>query len=172
MANRCSLCVNCRPTLHARLAGCQARFATGRADRAPLVSRRVILPEAGHMSDDIEIRQSTISGRGVFARRQFRKGETVLRWDVSRKIRRDRIDSLSSEEHHFLNPFDNTFFVLLGEPERYVNHSCANNTRVEQFTDVAVRDILRGEEITSDYRSGGSAVDFVCRCGAPNCRNA
>src|ERR1700736_2674488 len=37
------------------------------------------------MNDDIEIRQSTISGRGVFAPRQFRKGETVLRWDVSRK---------------------------------------------------------------------------------------
>jgi len=124
------------------------------------------------MNDDIEIRRSTISGRGVFARRQFRKGETVLTWDVSRKIPRDRIDSLASEERHFLNPFDNDFFVLLGEPERYVNHSCANNTQVEEFTDVAVRDILPGEEITSDYRSGGAVVDFVCRCGAPNCCDA
>ena len=50
--------------------------------------------------------------------------------------------------------------VLLGEPERYVNHSCANNTGVEEFTDVAVRDILPGEEITSDYRSGGAVVDL------------
>ena len=132
----------------------------------------VILPEARQMKDDIEIRPSTISGRGVFARRRFRKGETVLKWDVSRKIRRDRIDSLSAEEHHFVNPFDDDFFLLVGEPERYVNHSCANNTRVEQFTDVAVRDILPGEEITSDYRSGGAIVDFVCRCGAPHCCNA
>ena len=124
------------------------------------------------MNADIEIRQSTISGRGVFARRQFRKGETVLTWDVSRKIRRDSIDSLSSEEHHFLNPFDDAFFVLLGEPERYVNHPCAKNTRVEQFTDIAMRDILPGGEITSDYRSGGAVVDFVCRCGAPNCCKA
>src|SRR5712692_7493693 len=120
------------------------------------------------MNDDIEIRQSSISGRGVFARRQFRKGETVFRWDLSQKIGRGNIDSLSSEQHHFLNPFNDDFFVLLGEPERYVNHSCANNTRVEQFTDVAVRDILPGEEITSDYRSGGAVVDFACRCGAPN----
>jgi len=124
------------------------------------------------MNDHVEVRQSTISGRGVFARRQFRKGETVLAWDLSRKIPRDGVDSLSSKERHFLNPFDDASFVLLGEPERYVNHSCANNTRVEQFTDIAVRDILPGEEITSDYRSGGAAVDFVCRCGAPNCRNA
>ena len=124
------------------------------------------------MNNDIEIGQSNISGRGVFARRQFGQGEVVLRWDVSQKIRRDRIDSVSSEEHHFLNPFDDDFFVLLGEPERYVNHSCANNTRVERFTDIAVRDILPGDEITSDYRSGGVAVDFVCRCSAPNCCNA
>jgi SET domain-containing protein len=132
----------------------------------------VILLEARSMNDDTEIGQSTISGRGVFARRQFRKGETVLRWDVSRKIRRDQIDSLPSEERHFLNPFDEAFFVLLGEPERYMNHSCANNTRVGQFTDIAIRDIFLGEEITSDYRSGGAVVDFVCRCGAPNCCNA
>lgn len=124
------------------------------------------------MNNDIVIGSSNISGRGVFARRAFRKGEIVLRWDVSQKIRRDNIDSLPLEQRHFLNPFDDEFFVLLGEPERYVNHSCANNTRVEEFTDLAVRDILPGEEITSDYRSGGAVVDFVCCCGAPNCRNA
>jgi len=123
------------------------------------------------MNNDIVIGSSNISGRGVFARRRFRKGETVLRWDLSQKIRRDTIDSVPLEQRHFLNPFDDEFFVLLGEPERCVNHSCANNTRVEAFTDVAVRDILPGEEITSDYRSGGAAVDFVCSCGAPNCRN-
>ena len=123
------------------------------------------------MNNDIVIGPSNISGRGVFARRAFRKGEIVLRWDVSQKIGRDNIESLPLEQRHFLNPFDDEFMVLLGEPERYVNHSCANNTRVEEFTDVAVRDILPGEEITSDYQSGGAVVGFVCCCGAPNCRN-
>ena len=121
------------------------------------------------MRDDIETRPSHISGRGVFARRRFARGEIVFRWDVSRKIRRDRVDSLPPEEHHFLNPFDDEFLVLLPEPERCVNHSCDSNTRIERFTDVAVRDILPGEEITSDYRSGNVEIDFVCRCGAPNC---
>jgi SET domain-containing protein len=124
------------------------------------------------VNDDLEIRPSTISGRGVFARRRFEKGETIFRWDLSRKIRRDAIDSLLPEERHFLNPFDAEYFVVVGEPERYVNHSCANNTRVEQFADVAIRDILPGEEITSDYRSGGAAIEFVCRCGAPGCRGS
>jgi hypothetical protein len=122
-------------------------------------------------ADGVDIRESGISGRGVFARRRFRKGETVFRWDVSRKIRRDAIELVSGEDRHFLNPFDEEFFIVVAEPERYVNHSCANNTRVEHFTDVATRDILPGEEITSDYRSGGAAIDFECSCGAPNCRN-
>jgi len=127
-------------------------------------------PAAG--AHDIEIRQSGISGRGVFARRRFRRGETIFRWDLSRKIRRDQIGLVSAEERHFLNPFDEEFLLLVAEPERYVNHYCANNTRVEHFTDVVVRDILPGEEITSDYRSGGATIDFVCRCGAANCCGA
>src|ERR1700730_4159556 len=101
-------------------------------------TRGTSVAKARHMNNDIVIGSSNISGRGVFARRAFRKAEIVLRWDVSQKIRRDNIDSLPLEQRHFLNPFDDEFFVLLGEPERYVNHSCANNTRVEEFTDVAV----------------------------------
>jgi len=123
------------------------------------------------MNDGIEIRSSGINGRGVFALRRFREGETVLVWNLSRKVRRDDIASVSAEERHFLNPFDDEFLVLLGEPERCVNHSCQNNTRVERFTDVAIREIVPGEEITSDYQSGGVPVDFECRCGAPNCRS-
>jgi hypothetical protein len=69
------------------------------------------------MQDDIEIREFGISGRGVFARRRFRTGETVFRWDLSRKIRRDEIDSLSAEERHFLNPFDEDYFVLMWPSE-------------------------------------------------------
>src|SRR5262249_40046355 len=96
-------------------------------------------------ADDIDLRESAISGGGVFARRRFRRGETVFRWDLSRKIRRDAIELVSVEDRHFLNPFDEEFFVVIAEPERFVNHSCANNTHVEHFTDVAIRDILPGE---------------------------
>jgi hypothetical protein len=71
-------------------------------------------PKARHMNNDIVIGSSNISGRGVFARRAFRKSEIVLRWDVSQKIRRDNIESLPLEQRHFLNPFDDEFFVLLG----------------------------------------------------------
>ena len=60
---------------------------------------------------------------------------------------------------------------ILQPPERFVNHSCNNNTIVRNLCDVAVRDIQVGEEITSDYSSSDSGnQSFLCACGAPNCR--
>ncbi len=56
-------------------------------------------------------------------------------------------------------------------PERYVNHSCVANTQVKDFCDVAVRDISKGEEITSDYSEGLlSGFSMRCNCGSKNCR--
>ena len=121
------------------------------------------------MPNDVEIGKSKLSGQGLFARRHFTKGELVLRWDTSHKIARTEVDSLDAAEQHYLNPYDESFYILLSEPERYVNHSCDNNTKVVNFCDVAVREIAPGEEITSDYRSGGVEIDFECGCGAATC---
>lgn len=123
------------------------------------------------MAGDIEVRTSKVSGRGVFALRRFSMGEVVLRWDTSNKIPRSKLATVPEPERHFLNPYDDQSFVLLPEPERFVNHSCSSNTRVVNFCDVAVRDIMAGEEITSDYRSGGVEIDFECNCGAAECCN-
>ncbi len=121
------------------------------------------------MPSDIEVGKSKLSGRGLFARRSFSKGEVVLRWDTSHKIPRTQVDFVEAAEQHYLNPYDEKFYILLSEPERYVNHSCDNNTEVVNFCDVAIRDIASGEEITSDYRSGGVEIDFECACGSATC---
>jgi len=55
-------------------------------------------------------------------------------------------------------------------PEKYVNHSCNANTRVGNQCDIAIRDIKKGEEITSDYGKEGSFISFKCECGSKNCR--
>lgn len=54
-------------------------------------------------------------------------------------------------------------------PERYMNHSCDANTYVVGRSDVALRDILPGEEITSDYLDLDTE-NFMCNCNAENCR--
>ncbi len=65
--------------------------------------------------------------------------------------------------------------VLLGFPDRCVNHSCDPSAWVRYEGDaawlVARRDLAAGDEITCDYNiniTGGSS--WPCRCGAARCR--
>lgn len=62
-------------------------------------------------------------------------------------------------------------------PARYVNHSCNANTYVKNFSDVANRDIKKGEEITGNYSNEEveeiiPRKTVVCKCGSKKCRNA
>lgn len=118
----------------------------------------------------VEVRRSPIHGVGVYARRAFEAGEVVLRWDTSRRLTAEEWAALPEEERRYTHPFDARTALLVGPPERYVNHSCDNNTVVRDFCDVAVRRISAGEEVTSDYSADGSGSAFACRCGAKDCR--
>lgn len=61
--------------------------------------------------------------------------------------------------------------VLCWDHGRFVNHSCAPNCRSTGFDlEIAVRDILAGDEITDDYGSLNVDYEFDCRCGSPSCR--
>jgi hypothetical protein len=107
---------------------------------------------------------------GLFALRTFATGEVVLRWDLSQLIPKDEFALLSPAEQHYNHPFDEDRLILVQPPERFVNHSCNNNTEVRNFCDLAIRRISPGEEITSSYSSDESGSRFVCSCGSENCR--
>ena len=118
---------------------------------------------------------SRIHGRGVFARREFHRGELVLPIDDSRVVTAsDPLDSSKGElEHHqdYLGDHD----VLMQEPERYINHCCEPSALVKTYDGgryvVVYRDLSAGEEITYDYciNSYGD-FEWECRCGHPRCR--
>ena len=116
-------------------------------NREPVTTSRRV-----NTDPDIEIRPSAIDGMGVFALRSFQPGDVVLRWDVSHLIRKADTSQLPETERHYTHPFDNDGLVLVQPPERFVNHSCDNNTEVRDFSDVAIRDIHPGEELTSNSR--------------------
>jgi SET domain-containing protein len=118
----------------------------------------------------IEVRNSVIKGSGVFAVKTIRKGETVIIWHPKKQLTLSDIANLSDAEKHYVLPLDQNTFLLMGEPERYVNHSCDPNTRVHKLADVAMRDINAGEEITGDYASDGILIGFSCNCGSKNCK--
>ena len=121
-------------------------------------------------TEGVEVRQSKIQGRGLYALRSFATGEVLLRWDLSQTISREQLGSLSPDELRYTHPLDNDRVLIVQPPERFVNHSCNNNTEVREFCDVAIAPIECGDEITSDYGSSGSAVSFECQCGSTNCR--
>lgn len=116
-----------------------------------------------------EIKESTISGKGLFAKVLIPKGTVVLAWKPKVLTRQEAKKLPEEEQKHYLYP-DGEKMLWMQPPERYVNHSCEPNTHVEGQSDVASRDIQPGEEITSDYMDL-ETENFTCHCGSEKCRN-
>jgi len=120
---------------------------------------------------DIIVKSSPKGGKGIFAGRDFTIGELVVPWKED-YLTKDQVDALPESEKHFVDPLEDGRYILHGEPERYINHSCDPNTAVGEGGDRAIRAIVEGEEITTDYAAGGTEqlVHFKCDCGSDNCR--
>lgn len=124
---------------------------------------------------DVEIRKSTIEGLGLFATRRFRAGERIRQINVVREV-----TPTSPVRPEFGERVDHCDYpdgkvVLLGAPDRHINHSCDPNSYVSYAGGcsffVALREIEPGQEITCDYNiniAGGTA--WPCHCGASRCR--
>lgn len=121
------------------------------------------------MIKDIIIKKSKINKNGVFAKRDFKKGEIVLKWNP-KVLNESQIKDLEENQKRYLRREGKDKYFLMQPPERFVNHSCDANTQVENDCDVATRNIKKGEEITSDYKQGSSVL-FECNCGSENCRD-
>jgi len=87
------------------------------------------------MSNDIIVKKSKIDKKGVFAARDFKKGEVVLKWNPL-PLKKSAINLLPEKEKHYLLKVKNNSF-LMQPPERYVNHSCEANTYVKNQCDIA-----------------------------------
>jgi SET domain-containing protein len=126
-------------------------------------------------SSTVEVRRSPIEGLGLFALRSFRAGELIRTVNVVREIASDaplRPDLGERRDHC---DYPDGKVVLIGPPDRHINHSCDPNAWVRYLGAacqiVARRHIRVGEEITCDYSinvTGGDA--WPCRCGAARCR--
>ncbi len=136
------------------------------------------------------VRQAKGKGKGLFAIRDFKEGELILRKDITR-LRRYSVGEmgrlitegkLRKEDCEHCDYIGRGKYVLDFSPLSYINHSCEPNTRCEskrlgQQRVIALRDIRKGEEITYDYSlqaidclDGKNPWKMVCRCGSRNCR--
>jgi len=96
------------------------------------------------------IGKGNLVGKGVYANRDFKKGEVVVQYKL-RPLTQKEYEQLSESEKEFTHS-QRGVINLYSEPERYVNHSDNPNTYqdFEKSADIASRDIKKGEEITTD----------------------
>ena len=103
---------------------------------------------------DVVVRKSKIGqfsdGLGVFANRDFKKGEVVVKYDL-KLLTKKEFETLPEKEKQFTHVHWNQIY-LYPSPARYVNHSDNPNTiqNLKEGYDVASRNIHKGEEITTD----------------------
>jgi len=121
-------------------------------------------------SDDVVVKKSKIQGKGVFANRNFKKGETIIKWDTSHELSSAEIKKLSGSDKKYI-AFLEGKYIVMQSPAKYVNHSCNANTFAKNFCDIAKRDIEKGEEITGDYSENNIPGEKMkCSCGSKNCK--
>lgn len=139
-------------------------------------------------SPPVEVRESEIQGRGVYASRPIKKGTWIIEYTGERISHEEadmRYDDENMERHHtFLFTIDEKICIdafIGGNEARYVNHSCDPNCETVlaegKIHIVAMRDIALGEELTYDY---GYTLDeesveealrrYPCRCGSAVCK--
>lgn len=102
------------------------------------------------MAADWRIGPGRIAGKAVYATRDFRPGEVVIKYNWRELSSRQWLD-LPASERQFVHSFWGRI-QLFGIPERYVNHSDRPNTEQDLGApaDRAVRPIRSGKEITTD----------------------
>jgi hypothetical protein len=136
----------------------------------------------------IEVRDSPVHGRGVFAVAPIPKGTRIIEYlgdRVSHKAADERYEDHDENDNHtFLFIVDKNTVIdagVGGNDARFINHQCEGNCEsvIENrrvFID-ATRAIEPGQELGYDYEIGREKDDppnvdeiYACRCGSPKCR--
>lgn len=99
------------------------------------------------MSKNVYIGKGKLAGKGVYAARDFKKGEVVVPYNL-KELTQAEFDALPDGEWQWTHSFYGKIY-LFPEPERYVNHSDHPSTFPDgEKGDIALRDIKKGEAIT------------------------
>jgi SET domain-containing protein len=131
-----------------------------------------------YRSPKIEVRNDTLSGRGVVALERISKDEIVA-IKSAHIITRSEMPRITAEVGDLALQIDDNFYLSPTRPDEvddmsvFINHSCDPNIGFRgQVVYLAMRDIETGEELFHDYSMERSDDYFLeCRCGSPLCRH-
>lgn len=119
---------------------------------------------------------SPLIGNGVFATELLKKGTIVVvrdRFDIvlSQQEFSDLPEVYKASMETYLYHDKHGHLVLSWDHARYMNHSCSSNTMMTDYGfEIAVRDILPQEEITSEYGLLNIQEPYKLECGCQDCR--
>jgi SET domain-containing protein len=135
-----------------------------------------------------KVRESGIHGKGVYAIRPIKAGDTVLEYKGEiitwKKAQRLHPHDPNQPNHTFYFHLDDGHVIdakYRGNSARWINHSCEPNLEANQegyrvFL-TALRDIKVGEELSYDYglmidgrKTQKLKKEYACLCSAANCR--
>ena len=115
------------------------------------------------MMVDTELKPSPIHGLGVFLLEPVPRGQLIWRFDarIDRVYTADELEALPAHMQRYLRTYSTWhaqtgLYVLCGDNGRYFNHSETPTTVSNAISfgeDRAARDLVPGEELTSDYRT-------------------
>lgn len=134
------------------------------------------------------IKKAGKKGHGVFATRNIKKGEHVIKCNLTKlkQYTPKDIEESGIDSEHW-DEVGRGKWVLDFSPASYIDHSCNPNCVSKYYTlkkkdIIAFRDIKRGEELTVDYSTGSiygfgkggyigeKGSPMKCKCGSKNCR--
>ncbi|HRP70969.1 MAG TPA: SET domain-containing protein-lysine N-methyltransferase [Turneriella sp.] len=152
---------------------------TPEADEPPqLITPEVKCKISSHhaaTTHGLEIRKTKF-GKGVFAKKEYRCGEIILRFKGRLYSKQAYLSKVKPEKCYYMQIDDEIFLGPTSSADNFVNHCCEPNAGLKKdklkcFL-VATQTIHIGQEITFDY-STSMAEDhweMDCACGAPSCR--
>jgi len=131
----------------------------------------------------IEVRQSGVHGRGVYATQFISEGTRIIEY-TGQRVAWEAAPDDDNDPHTFNFGLENGEVInaeIGGNDARWINHSCDPNCEAIEEDDrifiYAMRDIEPTEELFYDYAmeidepiTEKSKKKFACRCGSSNCR--
>lgn len=154
--------------------------------RNPSGSGHLVTGHRSRATECVIVKRSRIHGRGVFARKPFRKGQCIIEYTGRRRLWADVPDELDDPRMYFFGIGDGKWVIdpsVDGNAARFINHSCDPNCEIRETRRRifihALRGINPGEELFYDYhletdddvpRTKEIERECPCYCGSPDCR--
>jgi len=135
----------------------------------------------------IEVRESSIHNKGVFAKRDIPKDTYIIEY-IGRKMTKEQSDIRYEEMCELVEKGEEDATVYIFELDddydidgrvpwntaQWINHSCNPNCETDNTNGhiwiKSIRDIKKGEELSYNY--GYNLEDYEdhpCHCGSDNC---